>query len=240
MAPNENCEPEEGPRGKRLTRSGWNYLVDLVALLLLLGLVVTGLVIGLVLPAGSGGRGGGGGLELWGWGRHDWGDLHAWLSAFLGGVVLLHLVLHWRWVCKQTPRLLGLRPAAAGAQQARSARIVGCGLLAVLVLGLVAFVGLARDNVVAAAGRVRPRAPRAAIGEEPAGGARRELHGAMTLGQAARASGLALAEVKSRLGLPAATAAAERLGRLRRRLGVSMHQLRQALGGTGMPEKPVP
>ena len=240
MARDDNCDPKESPRGKRLTRSGWNLVIDLAALLLMLGLVVTGLVIGLVLPAGSGGRGGGGGLELWGWGRHDWGDLHAWLSAFLGGVVLLHLVLHWRWVCKQTPRLLGLRPAAASVQQARSARIVGCALLALLVLGLVAFVGLARDHVVAAAGRVRPRAPRAAIGEEPAGGARRELHGAMTLGQAARASGLALAELKSRLGLPADTAAAERLGRLRRRLGLNMHQIRRALGVAGSPEEPAP
>jgi hypothetical protein len=240
MANDGNCEPKEGPRGKRLTRSGWNLLIDLLALLLMLGLVVTGLVIGLVLPAGSGGRGGGGGLELWGWGRHDWGDLHAWLSAFLGGVVLLHLVLHWRWVCKQTPRLLGLRPEAAGAQQARNARIVGCGLLAVLVLGLVAFVGLARDSVVAAAGRGQPRTPHTASGDQPAGGARRELHGAMTLSQAARASGLALAEVKSRLGLPADTTAAERLGRLRRRLGLNMHQIRRALGVAGPPEELAP
>ena len=239
MGANDNCESEEGSRSKRLTRSGWNLLVDLLALLLMLGLVVTGLVIGLVLPAGSGGRGGGGGLELWGWGRHDWGDLHAWLSAFLGGVVLLHLVLHWRWVCKQTPRLLGLRPTAASAQQARTARIVGCGLLAVLVLALVAFVGLASDSVVAAAGRGQPRLARGASSAESAGGARSELHGAMTLGQAARASGLPLAEVKARLGLPADTGADERLGRLRRRLGLSMDQIRRALGGNGLPEKPV-
>ncbi|GAA5482797.1 DUF4405 domain-containing protein [Haloferula sargassicola] len=54
----------------------------------------TGLLISFRLPPGSrGGRG----LSALGWGRHDWGDLHAWLSYGFLVLVVAHLALHWRW-----------------------------------------------------------------------------------------------------------------------------------------------
>jgi hypothetical protein len=50
------------------------------------------------LPPGTGGRYGGGGLTQLGWTRHDWGAFHYWVSLILVGLILLHLILHWRWV----------------------------------------------------------------------------------------------------------------------------------------------
>jgi hypothetical protein len=62
--------------------------------LLFCGLSGTGLLLAFRLPPGSRG---GKGLSALGWGRHDWGDLHTWLSYGFLALVLVHLALHWRW-----------------------------------------------------------------------------------------------------------------------------------------------
>lgn len=62
--------------------------------LLFCGLSGTGLLLAFRLPPGSRG---GKGLSALGWGRHDWGDFHSWLSYGFLALVLLHLALHWRW-----------------------------------------------------------------------------------------------------------------------------------------------
>lgn len=55
----------------------------------------TGLLLAFRLPPGSrGGRG----LEAWGMGRHEWGDIHTWLSYIFIGLLILHVALHWRWL----------------------------------------------------------------------------------------------------------------------------------------------
>ena len=54
----------------------------------------TGLLLAFRLPPGSrGGRG----LSALGWDRHEWGDLHAWISYAFLALILLHMALHWRW-----------------------------------------------------------------------------------------------------------------------------------------------
>jgi hypothetical protein len=86
-----------------------NFIVDFLAFLDFLGIVVTGVIIKFVLPPGSGGRGrgfhGGRGLgagehirELWSMGRHDWGDVHFYLSVIFIVLILVHIVLHWVWI----------------------------------------------------------------------------------------------------------------------------------------------
>ncbi len=76
-----------------------NYIVDALALLVMLAMIVTGLWLRYVLPPGSRG---GHGLSLWGLTRHDWGDVHFWLAVALAALLLLHVALHWGWVCTWT------------------------------------------------------------------------------------------------------------------------------------------
>lgn len=54
----------------------------------------TGLLLAYRLPPGSRG---GHGLSALGWTRHDWGDLHFWISFAFLALLLIHLALHWRW-----------------------------------------------------------------------------------------------------------------------------------------------
>jgi len=50
------------------------------------------------------GGGGGGSIEagIFLWPRDTWLDLHNWVAVALVVVVVLHLVLHWRWIVYTT------------------------------------------------------------------------------------------------------------------------------------------
>jgi hypothetical protein len=84
-----------------------NFVVDAAAFAALLGLISTGMVLAFKLPPGSGGRepmGGGRGAwsrpveTLWGWTRHDWGEIHLWIAGALLAALALHLLLHAKWI----------------------------------------------------------------------------------------------------------------------------------------------
>jgi hypothetical protein len=88
-----------------MNRARLNLLVDGLAFCCAVLLAATGFVLEAVLPAGSGrleGAGTGwGAMErpvtlLWGWTRHDWGEIHFTLALTLLGVLCLHFMLHWR------------------------------------------------------------------------------------------------------------------------------------------------
>lgn len=89
-----------------MTRSILNLAIDAATLLAMLGLMVTGLIVRFVLPPGTGGRFGGerNALNLAGMSRHDWGDVHFWLAVALTGLILIHVALHWNWVCAMVHR----------------------------------------------------------------------------------------------------------------------------------------
>ena len=68
-----------------MRRNTLNFIVDLVSLLVMLGMIATGVVMRFLLPPGTGGRHGDGPVKsLCGLGRHDWGDVHFWLGVAIG------------------------------------------------------------------------------------------------------------------------------------------------------------
>jgi hypothetical protein len=93
-----------------------NFIVDLAGFIDLLGLIFTGFVIKYVLPPGSGGRGqelhGGQGAghikSLWSMTRHEWGDVHFYMSVVFIALMLIHLALHWTWIMCYFTSLFGL------------------------------------------------------------------------------------------------------------------------------------
>src|SRR3989304_3725348 len=105
--------------GLPMKRNTLNFLIDLVSLAAMLGLILTGIVMKFILPPGTGGRGGGERSELWGLGRHDWGDIHFWLAVSVLSLLVLHVALHWGWVTGTLRRLF--RPGVpAGSAVARN------------------------------------------------------------------------------------------------------------------------
>lgn len=76
-----------------MNRTVANIIIDLIAALLFLGMIATGYLLRFPLPPGSNKS-----LSLWGYTRHQWGDLHFWISLGLLVVLVVHLALHWNWI----------------------------------------------------------------------------------------------------------------------------------------------
>ena len=65
--------------------------------------VVSGFVLWLGFPSGGGGGGRGGGLgelTFWELSKHTWIDIHDWVAVALVVLVLVHVVLHWKWIVR--------------------------------------------------------------------------------------------------------------------------------------------
>ena len=76
-----------------MNRTIANIIIDIIAAFLFLGMISTGYLLRFPLPPGSNNT-----LSLWGYTRHQWGDVHFWISLGLLLVLLVHLVLHWNWI----------------------------------------------------------------------------------------------------------------------------------------------
>jgi hypothetical protein len=82
------------------------YLFSLVVFLGLGSMIeaVSGFILWFVLPSGTGRRG----LEAVALGitRHTWIDIHDWVAVALTVAVIIHLVLHWRWVVRMSRQIV--------------------------------------------------------------------------------------------------------------------------------------
>ncbi len=76
-----------------MNRTIANIIIDIIAAFLFLGMIATGYLLHFPLPPGSNKT-----LSLWGYTRHQWGEVHFWISLGLLVVLLVHLVLHWNWI----------------------------------------------------------------------------------------------------------------------------------------------
>ncbi len=74
-----------------------NLSVDAAAFAAFVLLTSTGVLLRYVLPPGSGHR-----TILWGLDRHDWGQIHFWISMAFLACLAIHLVLHRRWIVSVT------------------------------------------------------------------------------------------------------------------------------------------
>lgn len=68
-------------------------LVDLVAFVLFVFAVSTGVLMRYVLPPGSGQA-----FEVLGMSRHEWSDIHFYITSIFLAVLSIHLVFHWRFI----------------------------------------------------------------------------------------------------------------------------------------------
>jgi len=86
-----------------------NYLTDLVMFVLFLFEAVSGFILWLILPKGGGYMGGRGLITeaTFLWSRDTWIVLHDWVAVALLVVVVLHLVLHWKWIVYTTETFCG-------------------------------------------------------------------------------------------------------------------------------------
>ena len=219
-----------------------NFIVDLLTLLAIFTMIGTGLIMYLTLPPGSGSRG----LILWGLGRHDWGDVHFWSSVALGALLILHVALHWSWVCGTIRRLLHGPSSPRGRERSRLDNLYGIVFLAAIVAVFAALLLVANANVITSVEKAieHEREHEPARIESPGAGQRfnapasdetehergaSEIRGSMTLAEVAAETGLTVREILAALDLPPDTSPQERIGRLVRAHGLEMAAARSLI-----------
>lgn len=122
-----------------MARATLNFVIDFISLLVMLAMICTGLLIRFILPPGSGQR-----LAVWDYSRHDWGDAHFWLAVALGVLLLVHVALHWGWVCQVVSRWFH-----SGATRVPALRrnLIGAATITVLVLTVGGFLWIAQQSI---------------------------------------------------------------------------------------------
>lgn len=189
-----------------MKRTDVNFLVDAAAFAVFVFLVVTGVIMKFLLPAG-----GGHSVTIWGLDRHGWGDVHFWLSVGFLAALALHLYLHWKWIVA----VLRGRPREGSGMR------LGLG-----VLGLTALLAIAAAPLLSPVERVE----NSRIGIEPRWGLSAEaeaLQGSTTLADVIGMTGVSLDFLIQALGLPPDVSLDDRLGQIAREGGVSVAEVRE-------------
>ena len=191
-----------------MKRPAQNFILDIAIFVAFIALAATGLLMVVVLPPGSGH-----GTILWGLGRHGWGDIHFWIAMGLIAMVLVHLVLHWRWIVSMVK---GRRFPDNRAQS----RVM------ISLVALVALFGVAAAPFLT---------PTVAVEEER--GDRQEARGehearpvgAITLGEIAYVTGVPMEYLVRELNLPDHISPGETLRRMQKRHGVDIEAVRRLI-----------
>lgn len=106
-----------------MRRPPLNLFVDLVAALLFVGMMATGYLLHWPLPPGTNKS-----RVLWSLSRHQWGEVHTWISFALLVSLAVHVALHWPWVVAVARRQMGLAATPPG-------RHLGAAAITLAVLG---------------------------------------------------------------------------------------------------------
>ena len=223
----------------KLSRTDWKFAVDTLMFVTILGVVAIGVLMAFFIPEGR--LGAGQSKYFLGLHRHQWGDIHLYLSLAFAIFAAIHIVLAWSWVRGKASCIYGKSWKAA----------VGLTVLAaVLVPAVFWLVAPKNDPAYAEFGtghgrggawahehdRIMPEPPAAEPGHEDRAVAGRMeasaevvITGQMTLRELERVTGVPAADIAAKLGLPSDVARDETLGRLRRVHGFEMQALRDAV-----------
>ena len=117
-----------GRKRRAWTWSDVNLLLDALLLVLFAAVCCAAVVIRFVFPPGPAAAG----WTLWGLDYDAWGGLHFGLLAALAGGILVHVMLHWSWVCGVVAGRLSRR--AGGRVDEGMQTIYGVALLIALLV----------------------------------------------------------------------------------------------------------
>ncbi len=246
------------------TRTLTNFWLDLVSLVVMISLAMTGGLIHFVLPPGTGHS-----HTLFGLGRHDFGQVHFYLAVAAVALLAVHVVLHWKWICCVLAKMLG---RAAPSRRARTTWGLSLSFGVTFLLGgslfwassaieqtatarggnahldhssrrgrmghgVVDSVGEATDPtnatnapMLAVSPSGTPPGPEISsthkkhLEDCPAGAS---INGRTSFMEAARICGVSVEQMRQHLALPRGVDGSERLGRLKRRYGFKIDEVRR-------------
>jgi len=188
-----------------MKRSNLNFIIDVIAFVGFVILTTTGVLMRYILPPGSGRY-----STIWSFDRHQWGDLHFWISVVFFSILILHLVLHWRWI----------RCVVTGRPREGSGFRVGLG-----IVGLTTVTALALSPLLTPVERdftSRGTSIYSNLKHE-----RISITGSMTLKEIEQTTGVPASYIVESLNLPESISIEEKLGRLKKRHGFEIRTVKE-------------
>ncbi len=87
-----------------MKKNDWKCLIDALLLASVSSIAVIGLLLAFVIPSGKSPDAS---KYFLGLHRHEWGDIHLYLSLFMLVLLVLHLWLNWAWISHSAQNLFG-------------------------------------------------------------------------------------------------------------------------------------
>jgi len=240
-----------------MKKSDWQYLVDTLLFLSIVGIALVGFLIGLVIPKGP--TAPESTKYFIGLHRHQWSNIHFYLSIAFVVFVIIHILLSWKWIRNKSRQIFKKRWNTALIFTA-----IASVMLIILFWALYPRVPGANEGYgVGAAERVKyqPLSEREPPPQEEKRGVREHeqiqeaeheqkltrgisaedqsgilITGRMTLYDMGKETGISARRIADKLNLPSDVSLDEGLGRLRRRYGFSVQDVRDAIASV-MEEK---
>lgn len=234
-----------------MKKADWRYLVDVVLFICLGGMVFIGILLGLVIPSGPAVSDTA--KFFLGLHRHQWGDIHAYLSIAFVVFMVIHLILNWDWITVKTRQIFKEKVASTlvvtaclpffvlflfwlfTPKDSLEYREYGIGTgkhqrLQLMTSEKRPAIEEKEAKAEEKIGSVEPEIPHLSRGEEHhhvAGPL--VITGRNTLFDIERATGISGRKIAERLGLPSHAPLNETLGRLRRLYGFEIQDVRDVV-----------
>ncbi|MFC2169607.1 DUF4405 domain-containing protein [Acidobacteriota bacterium] len=219
-----------------MKKSDWQYLVDTLLFLSIIGIALIGFLMGIFLPQGP--TAPESSKYFLGLHRHQWGNIHFYLSIAFVTLLIIHLVLSWKWIKNKSRQLFKERWNTA---------LIFIALASVLLIflfwALYPRVPGAYEDYGTRAGE-RAKQPKLSEKRYPKhdekfsyedGLASIVITGQTTLRQIEKATGIPAKTIAAELRLPSNVSIDETFGRLRRGYGFTIQDVRDAI--TSLMEK---
>jgi len=204
-----------------MKKSDWQYLVDSLLFICMFGISFIGILMAFFLPKGPSA------LEsekyFLGLHRHQWGDIHLYLSLVFVLLVIIHLFLSWAWIKGKAKTLFN-----KGWGVIITLTVIGACLVLVLFWQFTPKHSQKYEDYGVRKGRVSERP---LMLEELMDKDRGvvTLTGKLTLEEVEQITGISPEKIIDRLGLPSRTPHNETLGQLQKKYGFSMVEFREIL-----------
>ena len=94
-----------------MKKTDWQYLVDTLLFLCIVGIAFIGFLLGLFIPKGPTAPES---AKYFLWlHRHQWGNIHFYLSITFTVLIIIHLILSWKWIKAKARQIFKGRWATA-------------------------------------------------------------------------------------------------------------------------------
>jgi hypothetical protein len=124
----------------RVSRALVNFALDMLLLLLFVALSIVSVIVQFVFPPGVSAKG----WHLWGLNFGQWCGLQFGLLSVLGFGIVVHVMLHWTWICSVLARqILGQRDVPDNGLRT----VYGVALLIGLLMTGAILIGLAMISI---------------------------------------------------------------------------------------------